>query len=339
MTDPPGLDLARLRGYLDRAAPGLVTGGLSAVLFAGGRSNLTYAVSDGTSRWVLRRPPLGHVLPTAHDMVREHRVLAAVAGVGFPAPRPVLMCTEPGAIGAPFYLMEHVDGTIHRDAAGLERLGPVAVRMLALSLVDTLADLHALVPADIGLADFGRPEGFNARQVRRWKQQLDASRSRDVAGIEALHARLAVRVPPGPPGTVVHGDYRLDNVLTGPTGTVRAVLDWEMSTLGDPLGDLALMLVYAGRPLLASPDGPRTPLSVPGHPDLDELAGHYAERSGRDVGDLHWYIGFAAFKLAVILEGVHYRYVRGQTVGGGFEGVGALVPALVAQGHEALEGH
>ncbi|GAB1694401.1 phosphotransferase family protein [Krasilnikovia sp. M28-CT-15] len=333
MSGPPGLDLDRLRAYLGDGPP------LRATMFAGGRSNLTYAVTDGTSRWVLRRPPLGHVLPTAHDMAREHRVLAALSRAGFPAPTPVALCTDPEPIGAPFYLMEHVDGTIHRDAAALSALGPEAVHRLILSLVDTLADLHALEPAAIGLADFGRPEGFNDRQVHRWKKQLDASRSRDVAGIDELHARLAVDVPHGPPGgAVVHGDYRLDNVLIGPDLRVNAVLDWEMSTLGDPLSDLALLLVYAGRPLLTGPGGEVAPISVPGHPGLSELAGHYAKRSGRDVSDLHWYVAFAAFKLAVILEGVHYRYVQGQTVGEGFDTVGELVAPLVRQGHEALEG-
>ncbi|MCA2218691.1 phosphotransferase family protein [Jidongwangia harbinensis] len=332
MTGPRGLDLAKLRAYLGSAQP------LTATMFAGGRSNLTYAVTDGTNRWVLRRPPLGHVLPTAHDMAREHRVLEALSTAGFPAPRPVLLCTDPDVLGAPFYLMEHVDGTVYRDVKTLEALGPAALRSLLLSLVDTLADLHALDPRAIGLADFGRPEGFNERQVRRWKKQLDASRSRDVPGIEELHARLAVDVPAGD-GTVVHGDYRLDNVLIGDRLQVNAVLDWEMSTLGDPLGDVALMLVYAGRPLLTTDGDPRSPLSVPGHPGLAEIAARYADRSGRDVGDLHWYVAFAAFKLAVILEGVHYRYVQGQTVGEGFAEVGALVPALVVQGHEALEGN
>lgn len=329
--DPSGLDLGRLAAYLGSPP-------LTATLFAGGRSNLTYAVTDGTRRWVLRRPPLGHVLPTAHDMTREHRVLHALHTAGFPVPEPVLLCTDPAPLGAPFYLMQHVDGRVLRSAAELTALGPDALRALVLSLVDTLADLHALDPAAIGLGDFGRPEGFNERQVRRWKQQLDASRSRDVPGIEELHARLAVDVPAGPPGTVVHGDYRLDNVLVGADLGVAAVLDWEMSTLGDPLGDLALTLVYADRPLLTGPDGPRTPTSVPGHPTAAEMAQRYAARSGRDVADLHWYVGFAAFKLAVILEGVHYRYTRGQTVGAGFDTVGDLVAPLVRQGHEALEG-
>ena len=332
MTAPPGLDLDALRAHLGSAKP------LTATMFAGGRSNLTYAVTDGESRWVLRRPPLGHVLPTAHDMVREHTVLDALSRAGFPAPAPVLLCTDPAVIGAPFYLMEHVDGRIYRDVADLEAMGRAAVHTLGFTLVDTLADLHALEPEAIGLGDFGRPEGFNERQIRRWKKQLDASRSREVPGIDDLHARLAVDVPSGD-GAVVHGDYRLDNVLIGPSMEVRAVLDWEMSTLGDPLGDLALTLVYAGRPLLTKDGEPRAPISIPGHPSLDEMAARYAERSRRDVGDLHWYIAFAAFKLAVILEGVHYRYVQGKTVGTGFETVGRMVGPLVRQGHEALEGH
>jgi aminoglycoside phosphotransferase (APT) family kinase protein len=334
--NPRGLDLDRLRAYLE-------SGPLTATMFRGGRSNLTYAVTDGTNRWVLRRPPLGHVLPTAHDMVREHKVLDGLSRAGFPAPRPVLLCADPEVIGAPFYLMEHVDGVIYRDVADLEAIGADAMHALVLSLVDTLADLHALDPAAIGLGDFGRPEGFNERQVRRWKKQLDASRSREVPGIEELHALLAADIPAGPPGTVVHGDYRLDNVLigTGSMGsalTVNAVLDWEMSTLGDPLSDLALMLVYAGRPLLIKDGKPRTCISVPGHPSLAAMADRYAKQSGRDVSDLHWYVGFAAFKLAVILEGVHYRFMQGQTVGDGFESVGALVGPLVTQGHSSLRG-
>jgi aminoglycoside phosphotransferase (APT) family kinase protein len=330
VTGPRGLDLERLQAYLD-------SGPLTATMFKGGRSNLTYAVTDGETRWVLRRPPLGHVLPTAHDMAREHTVLAALSAVGYPVPAPVLFCPDPEPIGAPFYLMEHVDGTIYRDVAALEAIGPDRMHALTLSLVDNLADLHALDPAAIGLGDFGHPEGFNARQVRRWKKQLDASHSREVPGIEELHARLAVDIPEGA-GAVVHGDYRLDNVLIGPQLDIRAVLDWEMSTLGDPLSDLALMLVYAGRPLLAKDGQPYASIDVPGHPSLAEMSEAYAKRSGRDVSDLHWYVGFAAFKLAVILEGVHYRFVQGKTVGDGFDTVGALVGPLVRQGHEALEG-
>ena len=320
-----GLDLEALGAWLGK-------GPLTATMFAGGRSNLTYAVTDGTDRWVLRRPPLGHVLPTAHDMTREHTVLAALSAAGYPVPAPIRLCTDTTVIGAPFYLMEHVDGRIYREADDLAALGPQAMHDLVMTLVDRLADLHALDPGAIGLGEFGRPEGFNERQVRRWKKQLDASRSRSINGIEELHARLSAEIPAGD-GTVVHGDYRLDNVLIGPTLDVRAVLDWEMSTLGDPLSDVALMLVYSGRPLLNG----QASIAVPGHPSLDEISARYAERSRRDVSDLHWYVAFAAFKLAVILEGVHYRYVQGKTVGAGFDTVGQMVEPLVRQGHEALE--
>jgi aminoglycoside phosphotransferase (APT) family kinase protein len=328
-----GLDLAALQAYLGSARE------LSGTMFAGGRSNLTYAVTDGEQRWVLRRPPLGHVLPTAHDMVREHRVLEALAKADFPAPRPVALCTDVSVIGAPFYLMEHVDGHIYRNESDLEALGKPRLHGLISSLVDTLADLHAIDPAAIGLADFGRAEGFNQRQVSRWKKQLDASHSREVAGINELHARLAVDIPAGGPGSVVHGDFRLDNVLIGDALDVKAVLDWEMSTLGDPLSDVALMLVYAELPLQVSDGQATVPVKVPGHPTLREMTARYAARSGRDVSDLHWYVAFAAFKLAVILEGVHYRYVQGQTVGDGFETIGNLVGPLVMRGHEALEGN
>ncbi|GAB3136536.1 phosphotransferase family protein [Micromonospora sonneratiae] len=336
--DLPGLDLDRLGKYLDQRTPGLVVGELRAELLVGGRSNLTYAVTDGTSRWVLRRPPLGHVLATAHDMAREFRVLTALGPVGFPVPPTVLLCSDPAVLGAPFYLMGQVDGMIYRDPDELERLGPNRVHVLGLSLVETLADLHAVRPEEVGLADFGRLDGYNDRQVRRWKRQLDASRSRDVPGIERLHDRLAAAVPGCEAGTIVHGDFRLDNVLVGPAGEIRAVLDWEMSTLGDPLSDLALMLVYAGRPMLDAVGAARSALAVAGHPDTAEITEHYARRSGRDTSGLRWYVAFAAFKLAVILEGVHYRYVHGQTVGPGFERIGAQVVPLVRQAHETLDG-
>lgn len=336
-SESPGLDLDRLGRYLDQRAPGLVVGELRAELLVGGRSNLTYAMTDGVSRWVLRRPPLGHVLATAHDMTREFRVLTALGPVGFPVPPTVLLCPDPAVLGAPFYLMGQVDGVIHRDPDELERLGPDRVRDLMLSLVEALADLHAVRPAEVGLADFGRPDGYNDRQVRRWKRQLDASRSRDLPGIEQLHDRLVAAVPGGGTGTIVHGDFRLDNVLVGPAGEIRAVLDWEMSTLGDPLSDLALMLVYAGRPMLDAAGAARPALGVPGHPGTSEITEHYARCSGRDISGLRWYVAFAAFKLAVILEGVHYRYVQGQTVGPGFDRIGAQVAPLVRQAHETLD--
>ncbi|MGW7253352.1 phosphotransferase family protein [Streptomyces sp. NPDC054834] len=336
---PPGLDLDRLRGLLDQERPGLVTGPLTGRLIEGGRSNLTYAVSDGTAKWVVRRPPLGHVLATAHDMKREHRVISALYPTDVPVPRPVLLCENPengAVVGSPFYVMEFVEGTPYRTADQLAPLGAERTRNAVLSLVDTLVELHAVDPAEVGLADFGRPEGFLDRQLRRWGKQLDASRNRELAGIDELHASLGRQLPNSPAPTVVHGDYRLDNVLIGPDDTIRAILDWEMSTLGDPLTDLGLLVMYS-QPL-GMPESPvSTTAEAPGHPSPAELIERYAARSGRDVSAVSWYTAFAWFKLAVILEGIHYRYTLGQTVGRGFDRIGELVPVFIHHGLTTLQ--
>ncbi|MGV9548109.1 phosphotransferase family protein [Streptomyces ardesiacus] len=334
---PPGLDLDRLRALLDRERPGLVAGPLSGRLIEGGRSNLTYAVSDGTARWVVRRPPLGHVLATAHDMRREHRVISALHPTDVPVPRPVLLCEDEEVLGAPFYVMEFVEGTPYRTAEQLAPLGPGRTRAAVLNLVDTLVGLHAVDPAEVGLADFGRPEGFLDRQLRRWAKQLDASRDRDLAGIDELHATLGRKLPRSPAPTVVHGDYRLDNVLIGgEDDEIRAILDWEMSTLGDPLTDLGLLVMYSSP--LGMPDSPvSTTAQAPGHPAPDELVERYAARSGRDVSTVAWYTAFAWFKLAVILEGIRYRYTLGQTVGRGFDRIGDLVPVFIEHGLTTLQ--
>ncbi|MFJ9812241.1 phosphotransferase family protein [Streptomyces sp. NPDC101158] len=333
---PPGLDLDRLRAHLDRERPGLVTGPLEARLIEGGRSNLTYAVTDGTGRWVVRRPPLGHVLATAHDMKREHRVISALHATPVPVPGVVTLCEDESVLGAPFYVMEFVEGTPYRSAAELAPLGPERTRAAVLGLVDTLVDLHSVDPAAAGLDDFGRPEGFLDRQLRRWGKQLAASRGRDLPGIDELHAALGRSLPVSPAATVVHGDYRLDNVLIGTDDRIRAVLDWEMSTLGDPLTDLGLLVMYS-TPL----DLPNSPISTTataaGHPSSAELIERYAARSGRDTGALAWYTAFAWFKLAVILEGIHYRYTLGQTVGAGFDRIGELVPVFIDHGLTTLQ--
>ncbi|MET7285695.1 phosphotransferase family protein [Streptomyces sp. NPDC005573] len=339
---PPGLDLDRLRALLDRERPGLVHGPLTGRLIEGGRSNLTYALSDGTSKWVVRRPPLGHVLATAHDMKREHRVISALHPTEVPVPRPVLLCEDEEVLGAPFYVMEYVEGTPYRTADQLAALGGERTRDAVLSLVDTLVALHAVDPAEVGLADFGRPEGFLDRQLRRWGKQLDASRNRELAGIDELHSALGRALPVSPAPTIVHGDYRLDNVLIGgpdgPEGRdeIKAVLDWEMSTLGDPLTDLGLLVMYS-MPLGTADSPVSTTAEAPGHPSPAELVERYAARSGRDVSEISWYTAFAWFKLAVILEGIHYRYTQGQTVGGGFDRIGDLVPVFIHHGLTTLQ--
>ncbi|MGH3432597.1 MAG: phosphotransferase family protein, partial [Thermocrispum sp.] len=208
-TDPPGLDLARLARWFADAVPG-AGGPLTASLVAGGKSNLTYQVTCDGATWIVRRPPLGHVLATAHDMTREYRVISALQDSAVPVPRTYALCEDTEVLGAPFYVMERVDGTPYRHAGELERLGPARTRAIATDLVDTLAALHAVDPDAVGLTGFGRPEGFLARQVKRWRQQLDASRSRELPAADELHERLAADIPPQPPPGIVHGDYRLD---------------------------------------------------------------------------------------------------------------------------------
>jgi len=333
MTDLPGLDLVRFTTWFGSACPGEIGGPLTGRLIAGGRSNLTYEVSDGTRSWVVRRPPLGHVLATAHDMGREHRVITALRDTSVPVPLTYALCTDPDVIGAPFYVMSDVDGVAYRTADQIAVLGPTRIRGIAERLIATLALLHAVPPAEVGLADFGRPEGFLARQVRRWKKQLDASRSRPIAGIDELHALLAANPPDGTPPTIVHGDYRLDNVLVGSDDKIAAVVDWEMATLGDPLTDVGLLIVYQTMERLG--DGPMAS-AAPGYPAVPEVLAQYAAGSGRDLSDLGFYIALASFKAAVILEGIHYRYVHGQTVGEGFQEIGAMVEPLVASGLAAI---
>jgi aminoglycoside phosphotransferase (APT) family kinase protein len=239
-------------------------------------------------------------------------------------------------LGAPFYVMEFVEGTPYRTAEQLAPLGEERTRNAVLSLVDTLVGLHAVDPAEVGLGDFGRPEGFLDRQLRRWGKQLDASRNRELAGIDELHAALGRALPGSPAPTVVHGDYRLDNVLIGADDRIEAILDWEMSTLGDPLTDLGLLAMYSTP--LNLPDSPvSTTAAAAGHPSPAELIERYAARSGRDVSAVSWYTAFAWFKLAVILEGIHYRYTLGRTVGYGFDRIGDLVPVFIDHGLTTLQ--
>lgn len=343
MTGPEGLDLDALRRWLDDQAPDLLAGPLEATLITGGKSNLTYAVSDGERDVVVRRPPLGHVLATAHDMTREHRVIDALAGTAVPVPATYGLCQDDTVIGAPFYVMERVVGTPFARAAQLVEIGEERTRTITGRMVDVLADLHAVSPDDVGLGDFGRPDGYLERQVRRWKKQLDASRSRDLPGMDDLIARLDSSIPQTSEGTIVHGDYRLDNVLvdTGPEGGDRltAVLDWEMSTLGDPLTDVAILLAYQQLAESAA-DGPGAAMvtdaaKAPGYLPREEVLRRYAERSGRDVSDIDFHLALAFFKLAVILEGIHYRHAHGQTLGAGFDGIGDLIEPLIQAGLRA----
>ena len=337
--DVPGLDLAAFGTYFTAAAPGAVRGPLRASVLAGGKSNITYEVTDGHGRWVVRRPPLGHVLATAHDMAREYRVISALASTRVPVPATYLLCSDPAVIGAPFYVMEKVAGTAYRSAVQLETIGAPRTRAIATRMIGTLADLHAVDPSSVGLSDFGRPQGFLGRQVRRWKKQLDASRSRDLPGADALYEALEARIPAESDVAIVHGDYRLDNLLIGGDNEVTAVLDWEMATLGDPLADVALLLAYQALAHLETGYAVADAATAPGFPDAAEITASYAELSGRDLSILGFHLGLGYFKIAVICEGIYYRYTHGQTLGEGFGDIGAAPGPLIQAGLAIMKEH
>lgn len=331
----PGVDLQALTSFLDdKVTGGIGSGSLRVELLAGGRSNLTYTVTDGSREWVLRRPPLGHVLETAHDMGREYRVMDALATTPVPVPGMIGFCSDVSLMGTPFYVMDKVPGVAYRDAKDFERLSPADRRALGDGFIDALGQLACVDYTAVGLAEFGRPEGFASRQVRRWTKQLEASSSREVAGIHQLGEALSAHVPSAQRHTIVHGDFRLDNALVdfADAGKVRAIIDWEMSSLGDPLTDLGMLyLFWEGWQGLDNPIA-ATPADFPGFPSWAEIRDRYVAITGLDLSQFDWYAAFAFFKLAVICEGIHYRYVNGLTVGDGFDGIGAMVEPLVSRG-------
>ncbi len=336
MTTLVGLDLDALTRWLDAQHPGLRSGPLTASMITGGFSNLTYQVSDGVSRWALRRPPLGHTLPTAHDMSREYRIISALGPTDVPVAGAVLLCEDTAVLGAPFYLMSFVDGVVLDRPEVLAGLSPQAADRSCRQLVEVLLRLHALDAESVGLGALGRPEGFLERQVRRWTTQWRSSQTQERATVWELIDRLAASVPEQSAPAIVHGDYRLTNVIYSPgVDRVAAVVDWEMATVGDPLTDVGLLVVYQElsntggfvMPKLAPENGFWTP---------DQILERYAGGSPRDISRLDWYLAFAWFKLAVVAEGIHARFRQGKTVGPGFDRVGETVPGLLDSGLAAL---
>jgi aminoglycoside phosphotransferase (APT) family kinase protein len=311
---PEGIDLAKVTAWFEAHAAS-VKPPLAFDLIAGGHSNLTYRVADtGGGAWVLRRPPLCQVLATAHDMGREHRVISALADTDVPVPPVVGLCTDEAVNGAPFYVMEFVEGLVARNHEAAEQLEPAARRRAGHQVAEVLARIHAVDPDAVGLGDLGRKEGYIERQLRRWYRQWDQSKTRDLAAVDAVHDALASRIPEQGPAAIVHGDYRLDNCLVEPDGTIAAVLDWELCTLGDPLADLGLLLVYWTEPGDSHPALPDSATTVEGFASRAELVEQYARASGRDVGAVDYYVAFGYWKLACILEGVYARY-RGGSMG------------------------
>lgn len=348
-TQTPGLDVAALERWLAHERADLLGNEpLRARMLTGGLSNLSYAITGGSRPWVLRRPPLGHVLSTAHDMKREYRVISALRDTAVPVPETELFHDDSegsAGVGAPFYLMEFVPGRALAQPADNSGYTREALHQLSLDLGETIARLHDLDPASVNLADFGRPGGFLARQAARWVRQFEQSRSRPLPDLDQLATLLENSLPTTTMVSLLHGDFRLDNTLVaaGVDGAphIATVLDWEMSTLGDSLTDLGLFGLYwdlhslegASDSALASAISPAA-----GYASFDEIIEHYSTVRGLDeMPELSWYLAFASFKLAVILEGIHYRYGQGDTVGDGFETIGRLVAPLAKRGLAYLE--
>ena len=334
-----GLDLPALQAWFDATVPD--AGMLQAEIVHGGRSNLTFRLTDGRAAWVLRRPPLGGWTPSAHDMAREFRVVAARADGDVPVARAVALCEDPSVLGVPFLVAEFVDGHVIRSRDDLDALSDADVDRCAFTLVEVLGKLHAVDPVAVGLGTFGRPAGYLGRQVRRWHDQWTRVATPEsiaaIPDVGVLHAELAQACPAESGASIVHGDYRIDNTIVDPDdpAVVRAVVDWEMATLGDPLADLGLYLAYldpAFEPVL----GGAAAATSPRMPTADDQAAHYAAVTGRDLSDLEFYLGLGYFKAAIIAAGIHARHVQGHTVGEGFDAAGTAVAPLAAAGLAAL---
>jgi aminoglycoside phosphotransferase (APT) family kinase protein len=343
MTDIKGIDTGPVTAWFEANVEG-ATGPLAFDLIAGGHSNLTYGVTDAVgNRFVLRRPPLGHVLATAHDMGREHTIISALGPTGIPVPATLGLCTDDSVNGAPFYVMAFVDGFVIRDQKTAEAdLDEAGRRRAGESIADTLADLHDIDVEAVGLGGLGKHEGYIARQLKRWYSQFQASNEltkRPIPAMHEVHDRLASRIPEQQGVAIVHGDYRLDNCMVGPSGDVVAVLDWEICTLGDPLADLGLLQVYwtdrtdPESSLLVSPT------LAEGFPTKAELNERYAARSSRDLSQLDFYTAFGYWKLAAIIEGVYSRYAAGAMGddASGFEGFANQVVRLAERAVEAAD--
>jgi aminoglycoside phosphotransferase (APT) family kinase protein len=348
-TDPAGLPLAPMTEWLREHVPAFdAAAPPAAQLLAGGRSNLTYLVTDAAGhRWAVRRPPLGHIMPSAHDLRREFTVLHAVEQAGYPVPRPWAICEDESVIGTRFLVMEFVDGLVIADSEAAENVTIEQADSTCQVLVAGLARLHALDADSIGLADFGRPSGYLSRQVRRWGEQWELSKTRELAGITMmaswLNTNLAL-LPAEPPWSIVHGDYRLDNAILDPScSTLRAVLDWEMSTLGDPIADLAVALVYwtqADDHLRRSVPVAQNVTSGPGFWTREQIVERYATLTGRDLAHLGFCLVLACYKLAVIMESLHFRSRSGQQRGTAVErgeDMGGAVEALAQLGERLLD--
>lgn len=334
-----GIDVAKVSRWLADNVAG-AQAPFSFQLIAGGRSNLTFLVTDDNGiRYVLRRPPLGHVLATAHDMAREHRIISAVGQTNVPVPATLGLCTDESVNGAPFYVMNFVDGVVLDNAEKAEMLDKSLRRSASFNLIDVLCELHDVDIDAVGLGNLAKREGYIERQIKRWSTQWENSKTRELPEIDEVVRLLSTKVPQQQDVSIAHGDFRFGNVLTDvTTGRIAAVLDWELCTLGDPLADLGYIGVYWS-------DGPASalrandPTPAGGFTTYGELVERYATKTGRDVSGVDYYVAFSCWRLAVISEGVYARYLHGAM--GNQEGIDmtvmkAGVDALTIRALEAV---
>lgn len=333
---PVDLDLGALTPFLSEALGEDLSGRITHTLMSGGRSNPTYELTDGHRAWILRRPPYGEVLKSAHDVMRESQIVSSLRGSDVPVPSVVATCADPDVLGAPFYVMDKIEGRTLRTHADTALLTKVERAGLADSLVKTLVALHRVDPDTHGLGGFGRPVGYMERQLQRWARQWDVARTREGDGVSELTRRLARSMPELQFPGIVHGDYKIDNVMIDASDPTRivALLDWEMATLGDTLADLGQLISFWDEP-----GGPHNPITAgatahPGFPAPHEVVEMYAKQRQVDLGNIEWYIVFADLKLAVILEQIHARHIAGQTVGDWFDDIGDMVPQILERALE-----
>jgi aminoglycoside phosphotransferase (APT) family kinase protein len=334
------LDLIRLEPYLRSQLPEL-GGALTVTQFPSGHSNLTYSISLGEKEMVLRRPPFGSKVKSAHDMGREYHVLAKLHAA-YPTPKPLVYCTDEAVLGAPFYVMERVRGVILRRKLPPElTLPPETARKLSESFIDNLAALHGLDYMALGLGELGKPQGYLERQVRGWMERYQGSKTHELPEVEPLSGWLREHMPAHSGATLVHNDYKFDNMVLDAADITRikAVLDWEMCTLGDPLTDLGAALAY-----WIDPDDPPEmqavrwgPTGAPGMLRRSELAKRYAKTTGRDLSEINFYYVFAMFKLAVIIQQIYYRYFHGFTKDERFAALGEVAKTLMRVGLSSSE--
>ena len=332
----PGMDAAALKTFLIESGVE-VTADLDVELIAGGRSNLTFTATDGATKWVVRRPPTSGLTPSAHDMNREWTVTRALEDTAVPVARTIAFDAEGTVLGAPCTVVEYVDGTVIRSAADLDGVDDPTLERNVTALITALVDLHRVDYDAVGLGGFGRPDGFVARQVKTWTRQWELVKTRELPDVHALASALADSVPTDSANSIVHGDFRVDNTILAADdpGVVRAVVDWEMSTLGDPLTDVALMCVYR-QPIFDRVLGLSAAWTSDRYPDADGLAERYARIAGIDMAHWNFYIALADFKLGVIGEGIAYRALQGSSSGAGAEKAAEATAEFMAAGLAAI---